>query len=401
MAGQKSRVARLPGRGPAGRGLPGRRASGRGVTGRRRAGLEQDGLARGIGLIAGVAALAAGGIAAGFELERRIVSKRISRKRESHPEPFFSLRSDGPVITTPDGVVLHTEVDDLVTSGPDDLTIVLVHGYALSLDCWHFQRKLFRKTHRVVLYDQRSHGRSSRSEAGLCRIPQLAADLLQVLDEVVGPGPVVLIGHSMGGMTIMQLAADHPEMFGSRVLAVGLVSTSAGDLANHSPIRGIPGEAFARIAKPLMATLNRIPELVERGRKAGSDIGYVVTRRMAFGSEVPVSFVEFMSEMLGETSLEVVADYYPAFAEVDERAGLEVLRRLPTAVIGGESDVITPVAHTDRIVELLPDAESLRMPASGHMGMLEHAAEYNAVLARLVAKAEKVLADRSLPMARD
>ena len=85
-------------------------------------------------------------------------------------EPFFTLRSSGPEVVTPDGVRLHTEVDELPVDGGDSpagaedpLTLVLVHGYALSLDCWHFQRKRFRNTIRMVLYDQRSHGRSGRS----------------------------------------------------------------------------------------------------------------------------------------------------------------------------------------------------------------------------------------------
>ena len=155
-------------------------------------------LAAGLGLVASVAALAAGGIAMGIELERRVVAKRIRRSSQANLEDFFSLRSDGPEVITPDGVVLHTEVDE----GPsDDFTLVFVHGYGLNLDCWHFQRLHFRGRLRQVFYDQRSHGRSSRSEAELCRIPQLADDLYQVLQEVVGDAPVIMIGHSMGGMT--------------------------------------------------------------------------------------------------------------------------------------------------------------------------------------------------------
>ncbi|MET0694436.1 MAG: alpha/beta hydrolase, partial [Propionibacteriaceae bacterium] len=318
-------------------------------------------VAQGIGLIAGVAALAAGGIAAGIELEHRIISKRLNTAPDDD-EPFFSLRADGPPVLTPDGVVLHTEVDERAdgVEDPDDLTLVFVHGYALSLDCWHFQRKHFRNPGatgegqiRSVFYDQRSHGRSGRSDPELCRVPQLAADLAQIMDEVVGDGPVILIGHSMGGMTIMHLAQSHPEWFSSRVHGVALFNTSAGEMADYSPIRGIPGRAFSRIAEPLMATLNRAPSLVEKGRRAGSDIGYVVTRRMSYGSDVPVSYVQFMSDMLGETSLEVVADYYPAFGELDEFAAFEVLSTVETAVVGGEDDMITPVNYTDRIVELL------------------------------------------------
>ena len=126
---------------------------------------------------------------------------------------------------------------------------------------------------------------------------------------------MVLVGHSMGGMTIMRLAQSRPRLFGSRVVGVGLLHTAAGEMANHSPIRGLPGRTFSRVAEPLMASLNRMPELVARTRQAGSDLAYVATRRMAFASDVPASYVEFVSEMLAQTPLEVVADFYRAFDE--------------------------------------------------------------------------------------
>ena len=108
-------------------------------------------LARGLGLIASVAgAPSAGGVALGVELERRIVSKRLARKSDVDVAEFFALRADGPDVITPDGVVLHTEVDE---GEADDITLVLVHGYALNLDCWHFQRVHFRGQLRQVLYD--------------------------------------------------------------------------------------------------------------------------------------------------------------------------------------------------------------------------------------------------------
>jgi pimeloyl-ACP methyl ester carboxylesterase len=346
-------------------------------------------LAAGLGLVASVAALAAGGIAMGIELERRVVAKRIRRSSQANLEDFFSLRSDGPEVITPDGVVVHTEVDE----GPsDDFTLVFVHGYGLNLDCWHFQRRHFRGRLRQVFYDQRSHGRSSRSEAELCRIPQLADDLYQVLQEVVGDAPVIMIGHSMGGMTIMRLAQSRPELFGSQILGVALFSTSAGELLDHSPIRGIPGRTFHRVAEPVMAGLNRIPELVAQGRRAGSDLGYVVTRRLAFGPEVPTSYVDFASEMLAQIPLEVVADYYPAFAELDEFRALEILSTVPTIVVGGVNDVITPIEHTARIIDLLPKAEAIRVENCGHLGMIEKHEIFNDALDRLI---DRVRADNS------
>jgi pimeloyl-ACP methyl ester carboxylesterase len=163
-----------------------------------------------------------------------------------------------------------------------------------------------------------------------------------------------------------------------------LLHTSAGEMAHHSPIRGLPGRTFSRVAEPLMASLNRIPELVEHTRRAGSDLGYVVTRRMAFASDVPASYVEFVSEMLAGTPLEVVADFYPAFHELNEYAALAGIGLVPTVVVGGEDDMFTPVAHMDKITELLPDAVSLRLANCGHLGMIEHHEAVNAVLEELL-----------------
>ena len=341
--------------------------------------------AEGVGLIASMLTLAAGGVALGMALERRIVSRKL-RPEEPDPEPFFSLRSDGPLVSTPDGVVLHTEVDDV--DGHSDVTLVLVHGYALSLDCWHFQRLHFRGRVRQVLYDQRSHGRSGRSAPERCRIGVLSEDLRQVLDEVAGPpetsGPLILAGHSMGGMTIMHLALTHPELFGSRIQGVALFATAAGEMADYSPIRGLPGRVFSRLVQPSMAVLNRIPEVVQRTRSAGSDLSFVATKQGSYGSDVPASYVEFMIEMLGQIPLDVLADFYPAFAELDEYEAFEVLRKVETAVIGGEDDVITPVHHTDRIIEALPDADVRRLADCGHMGIIEHAGAFNEVLDKLL-----------------
>ena len=95
--------------------------------------------------------------------------------------------------------------------------MVFVHGFCLNLDCWHFQRAAYRGLVRTVYYDQRSHGRSGRSDREHADIDQLGRDLKQVIDQVAPDGPVVLVGHSMGGMSIVALAEQFPELIGDRV----------------------------------------------------------------------------------------------------------------------------------------------------------------------------------------
>ncbi|WP_157974131.1 alpha/beta fold hydrolase, partial [Desertihabitans aurantiacus] len=364
-----------------------------GAVARATRGRDGGAVARAVGMVAGLAALGAGGIAAGLELERRVVGSRFRNDRTPR-EAFFSLRSGGPPVRTSDGLDLHTEIDELDDhqpapgSGPvhPELTVVMVHGYALSLDCFHFQRKHLRGRARLVLYDQRSHGRSPRAAPETCRIDQLGDDLLAVLQQTGVTGPVVLVGHSMGGMTIMNLARRHPELFGDLVGGVVLISTSPADMAEHSPIRGIPGRTFSRVVEPALALLNRVPDLVTRSRRAGSDLGFVATKQLAFGSEVPAQYVEFVSEMLGDIPLEVVGDFYPAFRDLDETGSFPVLAGVETAVVGGEDDAITPIEHTQVIIELLPGADALVLENSGHMALIEHHVQVDEVIDALLVR---------------
>jgi pimeloyl-ACP methyl ester carboxylesterase len=136
-----------------------------------------------------------------------------------------------------------------------------------------------------------------------------------------------------------------------------------------------------------MAALARAPRLVERGRRAGSDIGFVVTRKLAFGGPVPEEYVDFTDEMLAATPIDVVADFYPGFDTHDRLAALAALSWAPTLVVGGTEDAITPIEHTRRMALLLPSAEVLELEGAGHMAQLERAEEVNDALERLLDKA--------------
>ena len=134
------------------------------------------------------------------------------------------------------------------------VTVVFVHGFCLNLDCWHFQRAAYRGLVRTVYYDQRSHGRSGRSDRAHATIDQLGRDLHRVLEEVVPDGPVVLVGHSMGGMSIVAFAEQFPELIGTRVVGIGLISTTAGGL---DPSRMLLPMLPTRLAGPLAGSAIR------------------------------------------------------------------------------------------------------------------------------------------------
>lgn len=340
------------------------------------------------GAVAAWLGVATAGAAVGFAAERYVRGRSLRRDDPYANEPFGALRGAPQIVVTDDDAQLYVEVDE--PAGSADLTVVFCHGYALTQDSWHFQRRDLRGRARLVLWDQRRHGRSGGAPEGdgeevtveretFRREPRqkivrerLAADLKAVLDATAPRGPVVLVGHSMGGMTILALALEHPELFGRLVRGVALIATSAEGLTGST--LGLPapiGRLASRSAPGLVATLARRPELVERGRRAGSDLGYVITRRYSFADGGSPALVEFTAAMNASTPVEVLAEFLPVVWGINAHDALPVLADLPGLIVAAEHDNLTPVQHGRDIARAWPAAEYLEVTDAGHMVLLE------------------------------
>jgi pimeloyl-ACP methyl ester carboxylesterase len=346
------------------------------------------------GLISlGVGLAAAGaGAALGVAAERLAVGRPLSPPPRSDPGhvPYGALRGRVVPVTSDDGTALHVEVDEPDrTPPPGTPTVVLCHGYCLTLDSWHHQRLALRDRHRLVLWDQRGHGRSARGPEGSATIDQLGRDLDAVLRAAAPRGPVVLVGHSMGGMTVMSYAAHHTEDFPGRVVGVALVSTSAGGLAaNDFGLRSL-GRLVPRVGAPVLQVLSRQPALVERSRRLGSDLEQILVRRWSYASDVDSDLVEFTARMIAETRIEVVSDFFPAFGGHDKREALTALAGIETLVLVGDSDLLTPSPHSLEIVRAVPHAEHVVVRDAGHLVMLEHPEVVTPHLVALVERASR------------
>jgi pimeloyl-ACP methyl ester carboxylesterase len=351
-----------------------------------------------LGLAAAVGATAAAATA-GVVVERRVVRSR--REGCSEADRLGGLHGDEVSVRTSDGVVLHAQVDEVApyaeevksrprrrTADVPAPTVVFVHGYALSLDCWYFQRQYFRGRHRLVFYDQRSHGRSGRSDNAHATIDQLGDDLLAVLREVVPEGPVVLVGHSMGGMTVMAFAERHPDVFDERVVGTALISTSAGGLKTHQLVsKLIPDSIGGQLGPRLIAGLARAPKLVDSVRRRGSNIGFLVADQFAFGEDVPAAYVELVDNMLAATSFEVLAQFFPNFDSLDKYTVLATFARVPTYVITGTRDMLTSTGLSRTMASRIPGAVLVECPGAGHMVILEQNDRVNSALDDLLSAA--------------
>ena len=352
------------------------------------------------GVAAGAAGVAAAGATVGIVRQRR----QIGRRGVGPDTALGSLRSAPMHVIASDGVSLHVEVDEVDPAaaspmqapakrrgrGSEEppLTVVFAHGYALNLDCWHFQRAAYRGLIRTVFYDQRSHWRSGRSDAEHATIDQLGQDLLAVLDAVAPEGPVLVVGHSMGGMTIVALAEQHPEIFGDRIVGVGLISTTAGGLdPSRILLPLLPAKLSAGPAQRAVQTLARGHRAVDGLRRAGRAIATVGVDLFAFGDDVPASYVDFVDDMLSATPFDVVADFFPAFGSLDKFDAVAALANTPTTVICGTSDKLTSIGHSRKLHAKIPGSTLLECEGAGHMAIIERHDQVNAALDQLISAA--------------
>jgi pimeloyl-ACP methyl ester carboxylesterase len=341
--------------------------------------------AKQVGIVGAAVGVAAAGLATVFAVERALVRRSQSVPGDPHAdEPFGDQPFDEELtVTAADGTHLHVEIVEpkAPTTKP---TIVFVHGFALDMGTFYFQRKALaeRGDHRMVFYDQPGHGRSSRLKSGDYDIAALGKSLAAILDATVPDGHIILVGHSMGGMTIMAFAEQYPEWFGKRVTGVVLMSTSAG-LIDKTKL-GLP-TLVARASAPFFGLWGVSARFgggaIDRARVVSSDLAWLLTRRYGFGDAKPSpSLVTFVETMNSRTSVETLTKYLHTLYTHNRFPALSALRGVPVLVLVGTKDYLTPVTHSEEILKHLPEAELVKIDNSGHVVMLEKADEVNAAL---------------------
>ena len=281
-------------------------------------------------------------------------------------------------VRSPDGTVLHAEL-----FGPDDgVTVVLGHGWTESLQFWAYEiRELSERGLRVVAYDLRGHGESEPAAGGDYSIARFGEDLEAVLEAVVPDGTrAVLAGHSLGAMAIAAWAQDHDVQ--RRVGAAALINTGVGDLIAEQLLVPVPGLAHA--LNKLFAVHgffgNRAPL-----PRFSTPMTAAALRYIAFGPTATPAQVAFFERMLVACPPDVRANVGIAISEIELHEALSRLD-VPTVVIAGEMDRLTPPSHARRIAKMLPQLAGLIvLEETGHMAPLERHDAVTAALLELAA----------------
>jgi len=342
---------------------------------------------------AGRGAVAAGAVALGAvagAIADRVIT-RAAPDPDAHHDDFHTTPDRVMSVLADDGTYLHVEIDDAPEQDAD-VTIVFAHGYALNLNSWHFQRAALRGRARLVFYDQRSHGRSARAEFDTHHVEQLGRDLATVIEAAAPTGALILVGHSMGGMTVMAYVAQNPESVGDRIRGIALIATTAGGL--HANTLGLPGplgRAFQSWGPSIAQVLASRPQWIDRLQWSSSDIGILLTQIYSFGSATPGRLGRFVADMLGGTPIDVVAEFLPALQDHDKRDALPLMADAELLVIVGDRDRLTPRSSSEEIVAVLPHAEFAVIPGAGHMVQVERPGEVNSLLGGLLRRVRSLV----------
>ncbi|HJT37821.1 MAG TPA: alpha/beta hydrolase [Actinomycetota bacterium] len=266
-------------------------------------------------------------------------------------------------------------------SGP---TVVLVHGFCLNASSWHYQLQELSDEFRIVVYDMRGHGESERPESDDWSMEAHARDLAAVID-AVADGPVSVVGHSMGGMALIDYCGLFPEKIGSPVSAVALVDTAA-----HDVMGGMVPSA-ARLLTPALRLLEqaatmaaaRNPEAFDRVRKNQKNMVALLIKLMGFGPKAHRHQLAFMTQMLEAIPAEILVPIVKTLRTMDVSRALDHID-VPTLVVVGSRDRLTPRAAARYLATAVHGARLEVIPHAGHMPMLEQPEAFNAVLRKFL-----------------
>ncbi|WP_416237882.1 alpha/beta fold hydrolase [Streptomyces sp. NEAU-W12] len=256
-----------------------------------------------------------------------------------------------------DGTRLHVE-----THGPDGApAVVLAHGWTCSTAFWAAQIRELATDHRVIAYDQRGHGRTPASRD--CTTDTLADDLEAVLTATLAPGEqAVIAGHSMGGMTVM--AASARPAFVEHAGAVLLCSTGSSRLIAESTVLPIrPGRVRTWLTRRVLGSRAPLGPVTPAARR--------ILKYATMGPGSTPHMVEACARIVHACPRTVRHSWSHVLGLLDLGHAVREVR-VPTAVVVGTADRLTPPVHARAIAAGLPHCLGLtELPGVGHMTPVE------------------------------
>jgi pimeloyl-ACP methyl ester carboxylesterase len=273
-----------------------------------------------------------------------------------------------------DGLTLHVQTHGPVDDGRGTprVTVVLAHCWTADSEDWHYQvlGLLSRYGHdiRILTWDHRGHGRSGSAPEPSCTVANLARDMGDLIDLHAPRGPLVLAGHSIGGMTLMALAEQRPDLL-ARTAGAVFVATSSGGL--DTVTLGLPelGPAVKARIPELLAL--RARTLSRRTRRRTPSIERAVVSRFLFGEPLRPRDAGLVVDQLINCPPATMRGFYNDMQQHARVPALAAYDHVPTRVLVGDRDLLTPVPHARTLAANLRRSRLVVSPGAGHMLTLE------------------------------
>lgn len=241
--------------------------------------------------------------------------------------------------------------------------VVLLHGFPLSREMWSEQIRTLGACYRVIAPDLRGHGQSPCPD-GAYTMDEMADDVVELLDRLEVREPVVLGGLSMGGYVALALVMRYPE----RVRGLMLIDTrAAADPPETARVREETAREVLRDGSPRAVTETMVPRLFGK-----TTLGKQPQK------------VEPILTVMETTSVQGIAGALRGMACRPDRRGDLSRIGVPTLVIVGEDDVISPPSEASEIAAAIPGARLEVIPQAGHLAPYENPGATNGVILRFL-----------------
>jgi pimeloyl-ACP methyl ester carboxylesterase len=284
----------------------------------------------------------------------------------------LARRAESVAIPGADGAALNVEMEG-AAEGP---ILLFTHGWGLSARIWAEARADLGARFGLAFWDLPGLGRSGRPTIGYS-LDGFAEDLHAVIDSLPEDRPVILVGHSIGGMTVQTFCAHHPELLNRRVVAIVLENTT-----HTNPLETMIFPRVFRSLQPVIELAGRLDMVfspliwVMNWQAWLSGATHVATRVAGFGARPTREQLDRTARLITKNSPAVQARGALAmlpWSVTDSLPRIDV----PALVFVGGRDLITRPHAGETIAAALPQARLVRVEDAGHMGPVEQAAFYN------------------------
>lgn len=269
-------------------------------------------------------------------------------------------------------------------SGP--VTVVFIHGFTLTAQSFFQQVDFLHYRYPEVsclLLDLRGHGESGEIDPELCTLDATTDDVASAIRTAAPTGPLVIVGHSLGGMVALNFLRRYRDLAG-RVRGVILISTAVESLSSQ----GVPQVLALPAAEKIHNAVEASPKEAQAFRtEVAALLAPALAATVFYRDGVAYDLVQFHAAMIQNTPLKTMVGFFDDLQHHEELEAIDELNEVPGVVIVGEEDHFTPPSQSEVIADLWGKSTLYRLADVGHMVILEAPEIVNGALEQMIRRA--------------